>query len=129
MIHHTNNLNAGYSFFESLCFLVDEVANNKDVVTSKRARVVTPKLSKKLWPKIRLYCLSLFENKCAKCNSRPEVKDLHVDHIKPKSKYPHLKYKIYNLQLLCKKCNFEKGNKNCIDYRDIKFVNNALLHE
>jgi len=33
----------------------------------------------------------------------------HVDHIKPKSKYPDLAYDKTNLQVLCEECNIGKG--------------------
>jgi len=33
-----------------------------------------------------------------------------VDHIKPLRDYWNLRYDILNLQILCNKCNFKKGN-------------------
>lgn len=35
---------------------------------------------------------------------------IHVDHIKPKSKYPQLALEEYNLQVLCEDCNLGKVN-------------------
>lgn len=36
--------------------------------------------------------------------------NFHVDHIKPKSKYPELAYTLSNLRILCAGCNLEKGD-------------------
>lgn len=43
---------------------------------------------------------------------------LHVDHIKPRSKYPELELDINNLQVLCHDCNMGKSNKDEIDWRN-----------
>lgn len=42
---------------------------------------------------------------------------MHVDHIKPRSKYPHLAYDVNNLQVLCQDCNFGKSNHDETDWR------------
>lgn len=44
---------------------------------------------------------------------------LNVDHIKPLSQYPELALDIKNLQILCSKCNKQKG-ATIADYRDNK---------
>ena len=36
---------------------------------------------------------------------------IHVDHIKPRSKYPKLALDQSNLQPLCETCNLKKGDK------------------
>jgi hypothetical protein len=41
---------------------------------------------------------------------------LHVDHIKPRSKYPDLALDLSNLQILCATCNSRKGDR---DYHGI----------
>lgn len=49
---------------------------------------------------------------CAQCNryiQRDE--DLTVDHVKPRSLYPHLSLNEDNLQVLCRRCNSRKGNR------------------
>ena len=43
--------------------------------------------------------------------------ETHIDHIFPRSIFPHLEYDIHNLQILCKDCNMEKSNKDNTDYR------------
>lgn len=67
------------------------------------------------WQKLRRKVFQAYGRVCMKCGS---VDDLHVDHIKPKSKYPRLAYRFSNMQILCKSCNYEKSNKNCSDYRN-----------
>lgn len=114
-------LDKGFDFHFSLSKLREEKAKLKTPEVEKpnkpKKKKLKPVLNKKLWSKIRSYMLNKHDHKCMKCGKTPKLKDLHVDHIKPKSKYPHLKYKIKNLQLLCKKCNFEKSNHNENDYR------------
>ena len=42
---------------------------------------------------------------------------IHVDHIKPRSKYPELELDINNLQVLCEDCNIGKSNIDETDWR------------
>lgn len=44
--------------------------------------------------------------------------EIHVDHIKPRSKFPYLSLTFENLQVLCKDCNFDKSNLHEEDYRE-----------
>lgn len=44
-------------------------------------------------------------------------KVMHVDHIKPKSLHPELKYELSNLQVLCEDCNIGKSNLDDTDWR------------
>lgn len=67
------------------------------------------------WRKMKAICYSFYERRCMKCGYVGH--ELHVDHIKPKSKYPELKYDIKNLQILCKLCNVKKSNTDETDYR------------
>jgi len=43
--------------------------------------------------------------------------EMHVDHIKPRSKFPELELDQSNLQILCKDCNLGKSNKDQTDWR------------
>lgn len=81
---------------------LDSVVNNKNFYR-------TPE-----WKDLRFRVLRMYGTACMKCGNPDEP---HVDHIKPKSLYPHLALNINNLQVLCKDCNLDKSNKNCIDYR------------
>lgn len=67
------------------------------------------------WLLVRNRTKKLYPRKCMKCEATDTK--MHVDHIKPRSKYPHLEYEMSNLQILCKNCNMEKSNLDETDYR------------
>lgn len=67
------------------------------------------------WRSVRYEVLKKFKRMCMVC-FRTET-ELHVDHIKPRSKFPNLQLEPSNLQILCKDCNLGKGNKDEIDWR------------
>lgn len=69
----------------------------------------------KEWREVRYKALELGKGRCECCKSSD--KPLHVDHIKPRSKYPHLELKLSNLQVLCVDCNLGKSNKYETDWR------------
>jgi 5-methylcytosine-specific restriction endonuclease McrA len=71
----------------------------------------------KKWLIIRYKALSTYKRECVLCGSKQK---LHVDHIKPRSKYPELQYKLDNLQILCSDCNLGKSNLDETDYRSAK---------
>ena len=55
---------------------------------------------------------------CQCCGAtRSAGAQIHVDHIKPRSKYPELELDIENLQVLCGDCNLGKSNKYIDDWR------------
>jgi 5-methylcytosine-specific restriction endonuclease McrA len=52
-----------------------------------------------------------------KCGCTPkDPTKTNVDHIKPRRRYPELALEFSNLQILCNRCNKQKGNK-VADYR------------
>lgn len=67
------------------------------------------------WLKLKYKVLKTYGKECM-CCGRTEGQ-LHVDHIKPRSKYPHLQMDFDNLQVLCRDCNFGKGNHDETDFR------------
>ena len=70
------------------------------------------------WLEVRYRALKLHGGRCQCCGRRPlECGPLHVDHIKPRSKYPALELDINNLQVLCQDCNFGKSNRDETDWR------------
>lgn len=72
----------------------------------------------KQWQKVRYqYLRTLKERYCLLCGAREKDKPLHVDHIRPRSKFPHLQFDLNNLQLLCEDCNLAKGNWYEDDFR------------
>jgi hypothetical protein len=70
------------------------------------------------WLRARYEALKKYGRQCAVCGATPggAVK-MHVDHIKPRSRFPHLELSIDNLQVLCAACNLGKGNSDEIDWR------------
>jgi len=66
------------------------------------------------WIKLRYRFLRTVERQCLCCGNKNPKTEFHVDHIKPRCKYPELEYDIKNLQLLCRRCNLGKGG----DYED-----------
>ena len=69
------------------------------------------------WRELRYEALKLHGRQCLCCGQKAPNVELHVDHIRPRSKFPSLELDINNLQILCKDCNLGKSNKDCIDYR------------
>jgi uncharacterized protein (TIGR02646 family) len=77
------------------------------------------------WKKVRYQALQQTGGKCQCCGARGRDISLHVDHIKPRSKYPELALDINNLQVLCADCNIGKLNVDETDWRD-KAANEPL---
>lgn len=70
------------------------------------------------WRDLKVHLYKVFPYKCMKCYK--QNCEIHADHVLPKSKHSSHKYKLDNLQVLCRECNLEKSNKNKIDYRSMK---------
>tara|TARA_R110002033_G_scaffold45448_1_gene89009 strand:+ start:79 stop:597 length:519 start_codon:yes stop_codon:yes gene_type:complete len=89
----------------------------KPLKEKKKKKKLPLKIDSK-WRAIRYQALKLGGGKCCLCGMSPKdgVK-LHVDHIKPKSLFPHLAYDLNNLQVLCEDCNMGKSNKDDTDWR------------
>jgi hypothetical protein len=69
------------------------------------------------WMALRYRVLKKFGARCLCCGrGAPEVK-IHVDHIKPRSKYPDLALMEDNLQVLCEPCNLGKRAWDETDWR------------
>ena len=67
------------------------------------------------WQVLRYQALKRYGRKCCLCGAS-NVR-LHVDHIKPRSRYPELELRIDNLQVLCEPCNMGKGAWDESDWR------------
>jgi uncharacterized protein (TIGR02646 family) len=69
-------------------------------------------------PDIRSTLKEEAHHKCAYCEGRMEyVSSSHIDHIRPKSRFPELVCEWSNLTLACEVCNRNKGNyfeKDCL---------------
>lgn len=70
------------------------------------------------WRKLRYKVLARYGRTCQCCGKSPKSsKAIHVDHIKPISKFPHLRLELSNLQVLCGECNKGKGSWDQTDWR------------
>lgn len=80
------------------------------------------------WLAIRYEALKASRGCCACCGERPtSTNPLHVDHIKPRSLHPSLSLVLSNLQVLCKRCNLGKSNKDDTDWRWVIRVDETRL--
>ena len=73
------------------------------------------------WFQLRYAVLRKYEAKCMCCGRSPKEHGIviHVDHIKPRSKYPKLELSFDNMQLLCAACNYGKSNIDNTDWRPL----------
>jgi 5-methylcytosine-specific restriction protein A len=70
------------------------------------------------WKALRSRVLDRYGCKCMCCGHVPAKRSLiNVDHIKPRKFYPELALDEDNLQVLCGRCNKQKGNNHMTDYR------------
>lgn len=70
------------------------------------------------WRRLRYSAILLHGRKCMACGRTPDDGiTIHVDHIKPRRKYPELALVLLNLQVLCHECNHGKGNWDETDWR------------
>jgi len=63
------------------------------------------------WARLRYMAMKRDGFKCLACARDGKSTVLHVDHIKPRSKFPHLELDLNNLQTLCERCNIGKSNE------------------
>ena len=70
------------------------------------------------WKELREEVLKKYGEKCMCCGATRKCGyKMHIDHIKPRSRYPELELDFSNLQVLCEKCNIRKSNIDETDYR------------
>lgn len=71
------------------------------------------------WRVVRYQALKKYAGACQCCGVRGGAgTPLHVDHIKPRSRYPELALEITNLQVLCQDCNLGKLAWDQTDWRE-----------
>jgi len=73
-----------------------------------------------VWHRLRYKAFLIHGKRCMVCGATGKDSRLHVDHIKPISKFPQLMTDINNLQILCALCNKGKGNWDETDHRLLK---------
>lgn len=74
----------------------------------------------KEWKELRYKVLVAHGGRCMACGmtAKDGVK-IHVDHIKPRSRWPELELEPSNLQILCEPCNIGKLNYDATDWRNL----------
>ncbi len=84
------------------------------------AHIFSPKFySSDAWRALRYQVLENTGATCQCCGARAsDGVRIHVDHIKPRSKYPELALDINNLQILCVDCNIGKDNMYDTSWRE-----------
>lgn len=77
-------------------------------------------LNSEEWKRVRWLALKKFGFACMACGrTRRDGVILHIDHIKPRCRYPELALSLDNLQVLCQTCNFGKGYEHEDDLREL----------
>lgn len=70
------------------------------------------------WRSVRYQALKRSNGSCECCGQAgARYAPLHVDHVKPRSRYPELALTLSNLQVLCEACNVGKGAWDETDWR------------
>lgn len=112
-----------YSFIRSNIGKVDiKKAQDDGYITIKRSKSEKADADfykSKAWLDLRYMALRNSDGRCECCGATAQdgVK-IHVDHIKPRSKFPELALKLNNLQVLCDDCNYGKSNYYNDDWRN-----------
>lgn len=70
------------------------------------------------WMEVRYQAIKKNGLRCACCGDNKKETIFHVDHIKPRSKFPFLELELDNLQILCEACNIGKGNTDSINWQN-----------
>ncbi len=86
----------------------------------RRETIISPGFySSPEWRAIRFDVLKACGGCCNLCgrSNRAHGVVIHVDHIKPRSKFPELALTRTNLQALCEDCNMGKSNRDTTDWR------------
>ena len=93
-----------------------DITRPKQAPSKKRGR--TDFYSSRAWRNVRYQAIKRADGNCEACDRSPkEGVVLHADHVKPRSKYPHLALEVTNIQILCEDCNMGKSNKDETDWR------------
>lgn len=88
-----------------------------DLIELRNKHQSDPFYQSDAWRGLRYRVLVQRGRRCQLCGATGLERQYHVDHIKPRSKYPHLALSMENLQVLCQDCNLGKGAWDETDWR------------
>ena len=74
------------------------------------------------WQQLRKQIFGKYPPVCMRCGNK---NNLHVDHVKPRCKYPDRELDFSNLQILCRDCNMLKGTEDSPDWDFRKSLKSA----
>lgn len=97
-------------------FQAPRVKSLKGLAALRNARADTFYQSD-IWLRLRYRVLVKYGPRCQACGAAGLNIRLHVDHIKPRSRFPDLALSESNLQVLCEACNLGKSNWDETDWR------------
>jgi 5-methylcytosine-specific restriction endonuclease McrA len=110
------------SYKVKFCSLLCDT-ENRETIEARKSEIKRAKeeearrfYSSPEWGALRIRVLAKYGRVCAACG-RTDGR-MHIDHIYPRSKYPHLALDFNNLQVLCEECNIGKSNTLIHDFRD-----------
>jgi 5-methylcytosine-specific restriction endonuclease McrA len=89
----------------------------KALLKNKKTTFVNGFYTSDNWRRLRYEAIIKYGRKCMACGAVGPGVVFHVDHIKPRSQFPHLELNIDNLQVLCESCNIGKSNWDQTDWR------------
>lgn len=104
---------------DKILFIYEQIFGNLPEPSPSKTKKSDEFLRSYQWRKLRYKVLTKYGSRCMCCGLTPDdgVK-IHVDHIKPRSKFPELSLDINNLQILCEQCNHGKSNWDQTDFRN-----------
>lgn len=101
--------------------LPEEVVAEQVIKPRKNPKAWSDFYASREWRVLRYSALKLHGAACQCCgSSAKDGKVMHVDHIKPRSKYPGLELTLSNLQVLCEDCNLGKLHLDETDWRPVE---------
>jgi 5-methylcytosine-specific restriction endonuclease McrA len=116
---HSND-NNGRRICNSCTYAIGKKPKKRTKKKTKSSNKQVPFLTSWDWRTLRYRVLNLHDRRCMCCGATPDDGRtiLHVDHIKPRHKYPELSLDASNLQVLCGACNQGKGAWDETDFRE-----------
>ncbi len=100
------------SSFQKIDVPMPRLTKKRQAVNKTRAFLQTWE-----WRELRFEVLKERGARCELCGATAKDQRIEVDHIKPLSKFWHLRLDKTNLQILCRDCNKGKGNRHFDDFR------------